>query len=87
MDLCIFPGYFPNDMKVEELVEEVLQLPESEKSEVIRRVLERMEQVREEQELLEEAERRDSEMDSDPSCVLSENEFLASFADRLGKTA
>ena len=87
MDLCISPGYFPDVMKVEELIEEVLQLPESEKSEVIRRVLERMEQVREEQELLEEAGRRDSEMDSDPSCVLSENEFLASFADRLGKTA
>jgi|GEM_PF-2351140 len=74
-------------MKVEELVEEVLQLPEPEKSEVVRRVLEQMEQARDEQELLDEAESRDKEMDSNPSSVLSEKEFLASFADRLGKTA
>jgi DNA-binding protein H-NS len=79
------PKFTP--MKVEELVEEVSQLPDPEKAEIIRRVLERMEQAREEQELLDEAERRDQEMDSDPSCVLSENEFLASFAARLGKTA
>lgn len=74
-------------MKTEELVEEVLQLPEPEKSELVRRVLEQMEQIREDKELLEDANRRDSEMDSDPSCVLSETEFLASFANRLGKTA
>ena len=74
-------------MKVEELVEEVLQLPEPEKSEVVRRVLEQMEQARDEQELLDEAESRDKEMDSNPSSVLSEKEVLASFADRLGKTA
>lgn len=74
-------------MKVEKLVEEVLQLPESEKSELVRRVLEQMEQAREEQELLDEAERRDMEMDSDPSSVLSEMDFLASFADRIGRSA
>ena len=74
-------------MKVDELFEEVLQLPEPDKSELVRRVLEHMEHTWEEQELLDEAERRDKEMDSDPSCVLSENDFLATFADRLGKTA
>lgn len=68
-------------------MEEVSQLPDQDKAEVVRRVLERMEHAREEQELLDEAERRDVEMDSDPSCVLSENDFLASFAGCLGKTA
>lgn len=75
------------NMKTEELVQEVLQLSEPEKSELVRRVLEDMEQAREEQELLDEAEQRDKEMDSDPSASLSESEFLASFAHRLGKTA
>jgi len=74
-------------MKTEELVEEVLQLPDAEKSELVRRVLEQMEETREDRELLDKANRRDREMDDDPSNVLSENEFLASFADRLVKTA
>jgi hypothetical protein len=86
MDLAI-PGYYTHPMKTEELVEEVLQLPEPEKSELVRRVLEQMEQAREDRELLDEADGRDREMDSDPSSVQSEKEFLASFADRLGKTA
>jgi hypothetical protein len=72
-------------MKVEELVEEVLQLPEPDKSELGRRVLEQMELAREDRELLDEADRRDKEMDSDSSSVLSEKEFLASFSDRLGR--
>lgn len=74
-------------MKTEELIEAVIQLPEPEKSELVRHVLEQMEQAREDRELLEEADTRDLEMDSDPSSVLSEMEFLHSFADRLGKTA
>lgn len=86
MDLADPQARFRN-MKTEELVQEVLQLSEREKAELVRRVLEDMEQAREEQELLDEAERRDKEMDSDPSASLSETEFLASFAARLGKTA
>lgn len=86
MDLA-YPEARVADMKTEELVQEVLLLSEPEKSELIRRVLEDMEQAREEKELLDEAERRDKEMDSDPSASLSETEFLASFAARLGKTA
>ena len=74
-------------MKFEELVEVVFQLPEADKSELVRRVLERMEQTREEQELLDEAVRRDKEMDTNPSSVLSERDFLASFEDRIGRSA
>jgi hypothetical protein len=74
-------------MKTEELVQEILLLSEPEKSELVRLVLEDMEHAREEMELLNEAERRDKEMDSDPSASLSETEFLDSFAARLGKIA
>jgi hypothetical protein len=86
MDLADPSARF-GSMKTEELIQEVLLLSEPEKSELVRRVLDDMEHAREEMELLNEAERRDKEMDSDPSASLSETEFFASFAARLGKTA
>ena len=74
-------------MKVRELVEGVLQLPEPQKSEAFRRILDGMDLEWEDQELLVEAERRDRQMDTDPSSALSEKDFIDSFSDRLGKSA